>query len=97
MSGTQKSGSSSHARMERVDLSSDNLSDAQRKLINEHNKTQYTKFQRQVGSKRARVLGLAITSVVASIYGFTFYQMSKDKDLIQEMEKEVMEFDEKKL
>ena len=81
-----------HPRMRRVDMTSDNLTDLQRHKIDMYNKTQYQKFQKQIGFRRARVLGVCVASFVFSIYGYTLYQMSKDKDLIGEMEKEVMEF-----
>ena len=86
------SAEKNHPRMQRVDLSSDNLTFAQRQKIDSYNKTQHAKFQKKIGFRRARVLGVVISSFVFSVYGYTIYQLSKDKDLIKEMEKEVMEF-----
>lgn len=83
-----------HPRMRRVDLSSDLLTSNQREMIDSYNKVQYEKYRKQFGYKN-RIYGLALGGLVLSIYGYTLYQMSKDKDLVGEMEKEVMEFDKK--
>jgi len=86
------SAEKNHPRMQRVDLSNDHLTEAQRQKIESYNRTQHQKFQKKIGFRRARILGICVTSFVFSIYGYTVYQMAKDKDLIGEMEKEVMEF-----
>ena len=89
------SADENHPRMRRVDLSSDNLTSSQRKMIDSYNLKQYQKFNQKYGYRNT-LMAAGILGVVFSVYGYTVYQMSKDKDLIAEMEKEVMEFDEKK-
>jgi len=74
-------------RMRKVDLSSDVLSTAQRELIASYNKKQYERFQLKHRGK-TNMIGLGISAVIASIYGYTIYQMSKD-NLIGELEQEV--------
>ncbi|XP_076822346.1 cytochrome c oxidase assembly factor 3 homolog, mitochondrial-like [Clavelina lepadiformis] len=80
-------------RMKRVDLAGDHLTQAQRRLIDKYNQDQLQRF-RQKFTYKNNLLGLGIMGIVASVYGYTIYAMSKDKDLIQEMEKEVVQFTE---
>ena len=79
-------------KMRKVDLSSDLLTPSQREMIDSYNKIQYEKYRKQFGYKN-RLFAAALGGMVLSIYGYTLYQMSKDKDLVGEMEKEVMELE----
>lgn len=73
--------------MQRVELAEDNLTDAQRKLIQSYNKKQY-EIYRQQNRGRTTLFALGLAGIVGSIYFYTMRQMSKDS-LVEEMEAEV--------